>query len=194
MEGRAKLVLIPNYSGNYTPKIDDRNRLKLPEMVRRTMAERNRYNIMTEEFHIIPYFGNGYAMAFKGIPFARIETEKDVTKEDLDVSSIDDIVYISAGIIKNDLKPRPDFIFINPTTVFIYSSTDAQRMLYDDSWKDCGFSLRHQTVSLDEQGRIQLKKAFDEFEYLRNIVIDSENRTCITGQPLLFCVTLTKPT
>lgn len=64
-------------------------------------------------------------------------------------------------------------------------------MLYDENWKKYGFPLKHQQLNLDNQGRLQLKKVLDNFEF--KAVIDNDGHTFVTGQPLLFCATLTKP-
>ncbi|MBI2654559.1 hypothetical protein HYX02_07190 [Candidatus Woesearchaeota archaeon] len=193
MEEKAKLVLIPNYYGHINKVIDEANRLTLPVRVRRTISDRNRYNLMNDAFQITRSESGIYQLTFQGFPFADIQTEKSVTKKDIDISSIDDVVFVAEGIIRNTIPPQPDFISPNPDTVFIYSATDAQTMIYDPHWAQYGFSSRFQKVNIESQGRITLKKLFEESEYLINVITDKDRNTRVTGQPTLFCVTLSKP-
>lgn len=75
MEEKAQLVLIPNYTGFYNSKVDDKHRLKLPEAIRRVIRERNRYNIMGDDFRVEPYRNGRHTITFYDVPFAEIRTE-----------------------------------------------------------------------------------------------------------------------
>ena len=138
-DGKVRLRMIPNYYGSGVFSIDDKNRLKIPSQMRRILRERNQYNLKSNNFQVIQYNG-GFALGYNDIPFAELESASSVEKPELDISCIDDIVYVSAGVIKrNANSARPDFSFINPDTAFLYSATDAQKMIYDPRWADCGF-------------------------------------------------------
>ena len=184
---------IPVYGGAYITKIDDKNRLNLPIRIRRSITERNVHSLMSDEFQIVPYHGGHQALAFQGIPVVEIETSDPIIKENVNIKSIDDLLYFSPGILKGNTSPRPDFTFGNYDTIFMYAFMDAQRMLFDSQWKDCGFCYRPQKVKLDTQDRILLSNIFEEHDYAKRAIVDMEGRVIVTGQPVLFCFTLSMP-
>ena len=183
-----KASIIPNFTGTFPVKIDEANRLKLPSAIWEIIKERNKYNILGEDFEISEHLGL-YTINYSGNPFATIESTSRVTKENIDTRSIDNLVYLSAGKIETG---KPNFNFVNPDAVFLYSATDAQRMIHDEEGRVCGFRDNHHIAEMDNQRRIQLKRVLEDFDYMVRAVADREHNAYVVGQPSLFCAVLIK--
>ena len=187
----TKTASVIEYSGVYGAKIDDKNRLKIPVPIREIMRERNRYNFLDERFGIED--GQGmHLVTYRNNPFAVIKSPVPVTKETVNMGSIDELVYVAAGTIKWDVDIQPVFMFPNPDTVFLYTATDAQHMIHDDEFNELGFASRHHVGTIDKQGRIQLAHRIEDFELVMRHIADRERITNIIGQPAMFCATLTR--
>jgi len=171
------------YIGDH--KIDDRSRLKLPPQVLSTLKTSNDHNVESGEFRL-----------------ERKEVSLEITFRDiiklvfpnfaanLNSFSIDDLVYLSPGVIESQ---TPVFNAGKSDLVFLYSMTDAINIIYPNhpmaerkkqngTSKPACFRLAH----IDSQHRILLKP----FEVA--IAEGPERYTRIEGYQPLSCFTLRK--
>ena len=193
---KTKLILIPTYFGTFDFVVDS-GRISLPSIIRKTIAERNKYNIQSAYFDVKQDVNEDYVVAFKGIPFAALRPNKLEVKEGLDTSGLDNMVYLAAGTIKDG---KPSFYCSDSDTIFLYAATDAQRMLYDKTWHDSDFSSIYRKVKIDKTGRIKLNPFEDSICVNNGVPVNtgrpherkSERFTILTGHPSLYCVTLSK--
>jgi len=190
MPKRIQLVLNPTYGGSKKVKITQKGQTKLPGCFLRALKETNSYNVRIEPFQIIKDHHGNYFLAFGKVPFATLEPNRKARIEDLDLSGLDRKVYIATAHIKgyNPQSDGPDFVSVRPNAVIIYSVTDAQKMLHDPHFSDYGFPKSSYRVrKIDPQGRFCLSPLEHRIAY------SNHGYTTVTGHPLYFFISLTKP-
>lgn len=195
---KAQLILIPTYLGSFDHSVDEKGRLNLPSRIRKTIAERNAYNIHSSNFEVTRDVNGDFVVSYMGIPFAALKPNNSTSKDSLDTSGLDRVIYIATGSIRDE---RPSFHCNGCDTIFVYSATDAQRMLYDKTWNNSDFSSNNRITKIEKGGRIKLIP-FEEtisvnVHALQPSIKPLEGRvkeksTIITGHPSLYCATLTQ--
>lgn len=188
---RTQTISSIDYNGIYTAKIDEKNRLKIPARIREIMMLRNEHNFQSPEF-AIQKSRDVYIVTYQGNPFAVIESDRPVTKTNVGMETIDELVYVAVGTIKRGAGAEPNFMHSEPDTVFLYNATDAQHMIYDPEFKKLGFAARHHVGSMDAQGRLQLAHIIENFEKVLRHITNRDRNTHVIGHPSIFCATLTK--